>query len=398
MSSSLQTPWAQVPAGHRWVIWLALLPVALLTALTTWAMVDDGDALPALDITLAVCAVGAVPLLWTRYQVATAYALAALAAVGPPATTSATLAALAVARSRSPHVAIPVALAGVAGHLVQGLWRPIPLPYGWWVLCVAAVYAALVGWGEWARTRAELVRSLWERAERAEREQAERVRRAKDDERARIAREMHDSLAHHLTVIAATAGALEYRPDAPPAQAAAAAGRVRTLAGDALVELRTILRVLRADDGDLRPAPGLAQLDDLVAAARTGGASVVWTQQVDGDPPDAVALAVYRVLQEALTNARRHAPGAAVEAALTIEPGQARLSVADDGRVRAGRPAGELGELGELGEGAGTGLVGLTERVELLGGTLEAGRRPEGGFAVVASIPWQSCPRPSGSR
>ncbi|ACQ78560.1 histidine kinase [Beutenbergia cavernae DSM 12333] len=370
--------------------------VVVLTALTVAGAFDATGVLPlggGLDVVVALAALALVPFLWTRRQLPVAYALAALAVLGPTATPASTVAVLAIARSRSVRTALPVAVVGFAAHAVQGLWRPIPLPYGWWLLCAAAVFAALLGWGAYWKARAELLLSLRERARRAERDQAERVERARHDERTRIAREMHDTLAHRLTLIAATAGALEYRPDAPPEQAAAAAARVRDAVSGALDDLRGILRLLRAGPDELRPAPGLADLGQLVAEARAAGGAVRYDDggTLDGvEAPPALALAAYRVVQEGLTNARRHAPDAAVSVTIAREPDGMRVAVVDDGATAPAAGASD---------GSGTGLVGLAERVELLGGTLDVGPRPDGpGFAVVAWLPWGGWERASGSR
>ena len=129
------------------------------------------------------------------------------------------------------------------------------LPYGWWLVLLIAAYAALVGWGQLARARRALIASLRERARRAEAEQGRRVAEARTAERTRIAREMHDVLAHRLSLLATYAGALEYRPDAPPEQLARAAGVVRAGVHQALDELREVIGVLREEDhgdGDRR--------------------------------------------------------------------------------------------------------------------------------------------------
>ena len=149
--------------------------------------------------------------------------------------------------------------ADVAAHRSAALWRPNgSLPYAWWAVLVIAAGAALVGWGQGDRARQALLASLRERARRAEAEQASRVAEARVAERARIAREMHDVLAHRLSLLATYAGALEYRPDAPPEQLARAAGVVRAGVHQALDELREVITVLRDDDDvdGKHPLPG----------------------------------------------------------------------------------------------------------------------------------------------
>jgi signal transduction histidine kinase len=149
---------------------------------------------------------------------------------------------------------------------------------------------------------------------------------------------------------------------------------VRASAGEALEELRTVIGVLREGPDELRPAPGLADLSALVEQERAAG-SAVTLQVADVVVPPALGLAVYRTCQEGLTNARRHAPGAAVDVRVVVDDGL---------RVRVSNGPGGRG----LGPGTGTGLVGLTERIGLLGGTVEAVPRPDG-FSLDAWIPWQ---------
>jgi signal transduction histidine kinase len=237
---------------------------------------------------VAACAL--LPVL-LRWPVPGALALAVLAAVSPAATPAATFGTLYVAQRRRFAVAAAVGAAGVVAGAVQGLWRPIGgLPYIWWLVLVVAAEAALVGWGQLTQARHALIASLQERARRAEAEQGRRVAEARAAERTGIAREMHDVLAHRLSLLATYAGAIEYRPDAPPEQVARAAGVVRAGAHQALDELREVITVLREDDGPgdgdagQRPQPGLADLPrrahrvpggpggaDQRAAARRGG-------------------------------------------------------------------------------------------------------------------------------
>lgn len=363
----------------------AWLAVAVVTALATWATIADAERVPAtLDVVVAVAALALLPWLWSSRAVPVALALAVLAAVSGAATPAATAGTLHVARWFPVRTAVPVAVVGAAAHAVQALWRPVGLPLGWWVLCDVAVHAALLGWGAYWQERAVVLTSLRERALRAEAEQERRVAEARLAERTRIAREMHDTLAHRLSLLAATAGALEYRPDAPAQQLAEAAARVRGGVSDALEDLRQVVRLLRAGTGEgsdgLLPVPGLSDVERLVAEARAAGGDVTYERTGDAAPPPRVAAAGYRVVQEGLTNARRHAPGARVRVVVDSRPGGVRVRVRDDGSHRAATARAA---------GSGTGLVGLRERVTLLGGRLEAGPRPDApGFAVEAWLPW----------
>jgi len=393
-------PWSWFAAA-----WAGVAVVTLLALVPSLADPAEPPGVE-LDAAVAVAALAVLPLLWTRRSVAAALALAALAALSGAATPASTVATLHVARWFPVRTALPVALAGFAGHAVQALWRPVALPLGWWLLCDLAVHAALLGWGAYGRARADLLQSLRERARRAEAEQERRVVEARLAERARIAREMHDTLAHRLSLLAATAGALEYRPDAPPERLAAAAALVRDGVSAALDDLRDVVRVLRdlpdeSADGRLAPVPGLDDVARLVAEARGAGEDVTFERAGDAVPPPAVAAAAFRAAQEGLTNARRHAPGSPVVLRVTAVPGEVRVRVSDAG---APAPAGTRSGTGHAAAtrgtgdvrgtvGTGTGLVGLRERVGLLGGSLAAGARTDGvapGFVLDVRLPWDA--------
>jgi signal transduction histidine kinase len=340
----------------------------------------------ALDIAIGVVSVGLVPLL-SRWPVPVALLLSALCALSPAATPPATMAALIVARWQRLTLALAVAGAGVGAHLIRDGWRPIAgLPYAWWAVLVIIAYAALAGWGTMLRANRALITSLRERAERAEADQARRVTEARAAERARIAREMHDVLAHRLSLLATYAGALAYRPDAPPGQISSAAEVVRSGVHQALEELREVIGLLRDDSlPDLAagrsPLPGTAALRELIEESRAAGTQV----SVGGQAwpatgiPDAAGRTVYRVVQEGLTNARKHAPGEPVRVTLGGGPG-AGLDVSVVNRL-------DSVPLGAAIPGAGTGLIGLTERLELAAGRLEW-RDAGGEFRLHAWLPW----------
>ena len=247
------------------------------------------------------------------------------------------------------------------------------------VLFSATLAAAAMGWGMFVRARQQLVASLRERAQRAEAEQHERVARAQQAERARIAREMHDVLGHRLSLLGMHAGALEYRPDASPAELAAAAGTVREQARLALRDLREIVGVLREDsDAPSTPQPTLADLPALVAESTTAGMHV--DAHLDlADAPTPTGRHAYRIVQEALTNARRHAPGEVVE--LRVD-GDARrgINITTTNRVVGGSG----------GDGPANGLVGMAERARLVGGRLEHGTSNDGTYTLTAWLPWST--------
>ncbi|MFF2267779.1 sensor histidine kinase [Cellulosimicrobium cellulans] len=384
------------PLVPWWTFAVAWLAVAALTVLATAGIVgqDEPGAQPAIDVAVAVLALAALPLLWSRTPrdapVLGALMLASLAAYSGAATPASTVATLQVARWYPARTAVPVAVAGFLGHAVQALWRPQALPLGWWLLCDLAVHAALLGWGMYWQARAQLMWSLRDRARRAEREQERRVAEARVAERTRIAREMHDTLAHRLSLLAATAGALEYRPDADPVQLARAAGLVRAGVSSALGDLRDVVRVLRADPDDVEgapaPQPTLDDVDRLVAEAREAGGDVAYERSGSADVPRTVEVAAFRVAQEGLTNARRHAPGSPVVLRVAARAGEVRVTVSDGG-PRLVAVGGTVGVAG--GEGTGTGLVGLRERVALLGGSLDAGARDDG-FVLDVRLPWDA--------
>ncbi|GAA2736331.1 sensor histidine kinase [Actinocorallia aurantiaca] len=358
------------------------LGMGVLTAVSLWG--QAGGSLLWLDAAVAVVSLAAaVAQLWWPSSGALAATL--LAAASPAATPAATMGALQVAQSRRFPVAAAVAAAGVAAHLVQGLWRPgSGISLRWWLLLICAAYGALLGWGAWARSRRALLISLHERALRAEAEQGRLVAEARMAERHALAREMHDVLAHRLSLVATHAGALEYRPDSSPDQLSRAAGVVRTGVHQALEELRQVIGLLREeDDADegLEPRPTLSDLPRLLAEARQAGQPVLLRDEAAdvAELPAGTARAAYRVVQEGLTNARKHAPGLQAEVVLRGAPGEDLLI-----DVRNPMPAAGQAPLTPDG---GLGLVGLTERVRLTGGRLD--HQITGGlFRLRARLPW----------
>jgi signal transduction histidine kinase len=285
--------------------------------------------------------------------------------------------------------------------------NPAPDTPRWveWVL-VFLMYLAPLGWGMAVRARRQLVVSLRRDAERERYEHELRLAGARRAEREAIAREMHDVLAHRISLLTMHAGALAYRtaqaeagagPPLAAAEVADAVGVIRDNAHQALTELGQVLTVLRTGDpggngqapagtGTEPPPPRLADLPRLVAEARAAGQPVALAGAdivSVADPPRAqVQRTAYRVVQEGLTNARKHAPGAAAEV---------RLSRVDGGwleiRVSNPLPAGRAATL--PGAGAGAGLAGLAERVALDGGTLDHGAA-DGWFRLGARLPWRA--------
>lgn len=372
------------PGRHelRRAAWITGTVVLVLGGLTLVSRSDVRASTLALAVgaavTLGACAL--VPLLLRR-PVAGALAMAVLAAVSPAATPAAMIGVLRVASVRPLTTATAVGAAGVVAHAVQGLVRPIPgLPYAWLLVIDVVTHAALVAWGALLRMRDA---ARVERRQRAEEEQAERIAAARRHERTAIAREMHDVLGHRLSLVVASAGALEYRPDAPAEQIAQAAGVVRAGAHQALEELREVIGVLRADelvgaDGCAPPQPTSADLPALVEESRAAGVSVSLVDSSGGDVPETLGRTAYRIVQEGLTNARRHASGSPVRVVVGGSAGDAlRIEVCNPVLVGP-----------STSDGRGTGLVGLAERAASVGGRLEHGEAPDGQFRLCAELPW----------
>ncbi|MEU7901731.1 histidine kinase [Actinoplanes sp. NPDC049118] len=279
-----------------------------------------------------------------------------------------------------------VAAGSMVSNAVFCALRPETAAGYWESMAWSAVFTVIVLlWGMVVRSRRQLVLSLRDRAERAESEQRLRVAQARALERTRIAREMHDVLAHRISLLSLHAGALEIRPDAAPAEVAGAAGVIRASAHQALQDLREVIGVLRepaGDDQPERPQPTLGELPALADESRAAGAKVRLDVRIDDSAPlpAGAGRTAYRIVQEGLTNARKHAPGTAVR--VTVE-GAAGAGLTID--VRNPAP---VGRPGLAIPGAGTGLVGLVERATLAGGRLAHGPTADGEFALRAWLPW----------
>ncbi|MGP9021222.1 sensor histidine kinase [Streptomyces sp. BR1] len=236
--------------------------------------------------------------------------------------------------------------------------------------------------GDAVRSRRAIVESIRERAERAERTREEEARRRVAEERLRIARDLHDVVAHHIALVNVQAGVAAHVMDKRPDQAKEALAHVREASRSALNELRATVGLLRQSgdpEAPTEPAPGLAVLDDLLDAVRRAGLPVDLAPidaAVRAGLPAAVDLAAYRVIQEALTNVRKHAgPDAKAEVSVVRVGPNAEVTVIDNGTGTDG------------GDGGGHGLLGMRERVSALGGRLTAGPRYGGGFRVQAILP-----------
>lgn len=379
--------------GRTWRL-LLVLTISLVAWIATVGPVIDTPAFE--DEWLVAWFVIADPLIGVaclvlvafrrRMPVTVAVVTTTCSAVFSMASGPATLALCSVAtRRRVREVAVVGPLTFVAALLYERVipqQDPLPL---WVVVIMAALFVAVVvAVGVSVGSRRELMASLRERAETSEREQQARVASARAGERTRIAREMHDVLAHRISLVSMHAGALAFRDDLPREKQAAVARTIQDNAHLALQDLRDVLGVLRDTDDDPtgspeRPQPGLGDMPALVAEATATGVHVASVDDVEGVVPTTTGRTAYRIVQEGLTNARKHAPGARVTVSLAGSSGHGL-------DVRVANPA-AVGRVAEPLPSSGLGLLGLGERVELAGGTLTH-RWDRGEFVLHAWLPW----------
>jgi signal transduction histidine kinase len=373
--------WPGLPARSIWLeVALALLSSA---SIAFGAATPDSGPLPRLLLGVGALLLGVLIALYRRRAPLVPFALsAALAATNPDLTAGILISAYAVGRYE-PRWPVRIG-AGVVGAVA--LSQPWNIGTaneavgGLGAIALALVLPGAIG--IWQRTRAELLDALRERAVRAESERELMAREAVLSERTRIAREMHDAVGHRVSLMVLQAGAIELAA-ADRARVEQLAGQVQTAGRQALDELRQMVGVLRAGDVDdaapLGPQPGLADLPGLVAQSRDAGMAVELAGPPDGSAPvdPVTGRAAYRIVQESLTNAGKHAPGAGVRVCVERPAGQLVVRVVN-GPSRAPATAPPSG---------GFGLVGLGERVRTLGGRLSTGPRLDGGFEVEAVLP-----------
>ncbi|HUB39247.1 MAG TPA: histidine kinase [Streptosporangiaceae bacterium] len=295
-----------------------------------------------------------------------------------------------VAAYRPRRASVPALLVSLAGSAVAAatVWMPLagpghpPLPQ---IAFVAALFSGIIllAWvlGDSMRYRRGYYAGLEDKAARLEAERHAQARIAAAAERARIARELHDIVAHHVSVMVVQADGARYALRTDPGRAETALTAISGTGRQALTEMRRLLGVLRSagEQSGLAPVPGLGELRELLDQARAAGLEVSYT--LSGTPrelPEGAELAAYRVVQESLTNTRKHG-GLAATAAVTLryEPDGLTVEVTDDGIASPGS------------EPAGHGLAGMRERIAMYGGTVQAGPLPGGGFGVTARLP---CP------
>jgi signal transduction histidine kinase len=391
----------RTPDAHRrrlrtagpWVLDGLLAVVAAGAGVATLATVlpfDPGSPeawaayLLVLAHTLPIAVRRRWPLAVLAWGLATGVAFAALG-LNLVSLTFAVLVYLYTVAAHRPRVASLAGLAATEALLVL-VWlaRPRALGDGGTLVLDGLIMAA--GWwlGDGTRRRQEAVAAARQRAAELEEAREELARRAVTEERLRIARELHDVVAHSMSIIAVQSGVGVHVLDSQPEEARKALAAVEATSRQALVEMRRLLGVLRQEAeprGSLAPAPGLAEVEALAAEVARAGVRV--EVHIEGTPcelPAGLDLSAYRIVQEALTNVVRHAGPATARVAVRYSPGQVALEVVDDGRGPGAEDRG------------GHGLAGMRERAALYGGTLEAGPVPGGGFRVAATLPVEGPP------
>ncbi|MET9315923.1 histidine kinase [Kribbella sp. NPDC003505] len=384
----------QIPNGwprRRWA-WVAGLGVAALLVLTVMDLGQHYDVSLGAVLALAIARALALGLSWLRPRLAVVVSLfttAVTAALTTPVASSEPWPWGTTAAFGHSFVLAIAGARGLGRRELVGWWAAtqavgivaieLAPDRGSWssLITMAVLSAAAVVVGDLLRSRAETNRRL---AEQETISKAERAERERLQERARIARELHDVVAHHLSVVVVRADSAPHRlPDVPDAVRAEFTG-IADEARASLTEMRRVLRLLREpvqQTGELGPQPGLDQLAELVESTRRAGADVQLVGEVPSGFDPAVELTAYRVVQEGLSNAVRHALHAAVQVAVRRRSGELEVTVQNAKPPRPVVPA----------AGSGHGLTGMRERVALLDGTVSAGPTPDGGYLVHAVIP-----------
>jgi signal transduction histidine kinase len=376
--------------ARDWVVDTLAFAIAVFGGLVIYGDTHDHNSYPewfiAVDLLFGI---GMCIALWwrRRYPVALAVAAVVVGAFSAMGGAAAAIAFFSLAVHRPFRVVAPL-VAGVLATqpIYMAIYPQQDVPYWVGLALSILIIGVVVIWGMFVRSRRQLLVTLRERAERNETEQRLRVEQARTQERARIAREMHDVLAHRISLLSLHAGALEFRPDAPPDEVARAAGVIRSSAHQALEDLRAVIGVLRDDpDGTApeRPQPVLTDLPALIDESRAAGMRVAYTWHLAPETavPEALGRNAYRIVQEGLTNARKHARGSAVDVAVSGGPGDG-LEIEVRNRLPVGAVAGAPIP------GTGTGIIGLAERTSLAGGRLEHGRTDAGDYRLWAWLPW----------
>ncbi|WP_036967937.1 sensor histidine kinase [Promicromonospora kroppenstedtii] len=368
----------------------ALVAIAAALALISFQIqTNEPDPLPTalLIADRATGLLGCLALWWRRkYPVQIGIALATASVYSETVTGAAIVALFTVAIHSSIRATATVTAISITSlSTYQLLWPDQTTPPITVFVIIALGHAATVAWGLSIRNRRALVASLRDRAAAAEREAQLRAEQSEREARQAIAREMHDVLGHRLSLLSVHAGALAYARTAPPDDVGRAAEVVRENAHRALQDLREVIGVLRAPVGEL-PMPAVADVLELVDEARKADTEVELHDEAGLTTghqaiPDLHGRTVYRVVQESLTNARKHAPGAPVSVRITGRPEDAVVAEVINAppTTRPRQP-----------QGNSTGLQGLQERTRLVNGTLDYGPTDLGGWHVRLRLPWPS--------
>lgn len=366
-------------------VWdLAAIAFALLLVLSV-AAGTEGMTTTRTIVSIVVGVLGAVLLWWRRrWPIEIAVALAVGAVLTDAVGGAELVAVYTVASRKTWRITIAVVVLHV---LASVIWTTVWVEQS--ILYIAMTSLAFLSipaaWGIVVKSRREVIDSLRERAERAESESNLRAETVRGLERERIAREMHDALAHRISLVSLHAGALEVRPDAGSKEVETIASTIRSSAHGALEDLREILGVLRADGAmPVRPQPGLDDIAELIEDSERAGTRVSFVDEI---PPEislapSAARTVHRVIQEGLTNARKHAPGIPVRCGLGTDAGEIRVWLENDLSTTGFATV----------PGSRSGMIGLTERVELAGGRVEYGIARSSDGVIYRLEAWLPCP------
>jgi signal transduction histidine kinase len=369
--------------ANAWRAALALLMSVALAGLTAPAQWQSARWLFWLDLSLGVAAL-TLSFFRRRWPLAIAVVTSVMGMFSVTANGPGTLVKMSLATRRVLWQIVLVGLLDLVSTVSISMLQPGPAPLAPEinsVLGLLATVAMLVS-GMYIGSRRELLWTLRDRAERAEAEQELRFEQGRLNERTRIAREMHDALAHRISLVAMHAGALAYRTDLTADEMRQTAELIQDKSHQALTDLRQVLGVLRGGDVDgveTRPQPTFADLSALVLEAEGAGMRIQYDDRVvsAAQMPDPVGRTAYRIVQEGLTNVRKHAPGVTALVQLSGSPAEGvNIRIRNPARTTVASTP-----------GAGLGLIGLSERAKLAGGELTT-RRNGGSFELAGWLPW----------
>ncbi|OZC78711.1 histidine kinase [Rhodococcus sp. 06-462-5] len=370
---------------HRERAWdVAAIAFALLLVLSV-AAGTEGMTTTRTVVSIVVGVLGAVLLWWRRrWPIEIAVALAVCTILTDAVGGAELVAIFTVASRKSWRVTTAVVVLHVLASIMWATaWTEQTVLYIG--ILSAALLSIPAAWGLVVKAREEVIDSLRERAERAESESNLRAETVRGLERERIAREMHDALAHRISLVSLHAGALEVRPDVGAREVEALASTIRSNAHGALEDLREILGVLRSGDANVpRPQPGVGDIAALIEDSEKAGTQVTFVDEMPASfsLPASASRTVHRVIQEGLTNARKHAPGVPV-----------RCGIAPTGNeIRVWLENGISAERFATVPGSRSGMIGLTERIELAGGRIEYGIARSSVGVVYRLEAWLPCP------